>query len=155
MKEECVVETTSHLSTVQPRWEFLPLLSVLDGTPALLPTPGQMTHSAGSVQPGWLHPYDKLQKTWWKNVKYVNCENCLVWNNMDAFTFSLYVTYFSKYAKKHVFIWDCHFSPDSLRMSGLATVTAAVKSLPLYSVSNCHVTNWDCWVWNTVQTLSF
>lgn len=46
----------------------------------------------------------------------------------------------------------CHVSPDSLRMSGLATVTAAVKSFPLYSVSNCHVTNWDCWVWNTINS---
>lgn len=39
-------------------------------------------------------------------------------------------------------------------MSGLATVTAAVKSLPLYSVSNCQVTNWDCWLWNTAQIVS-
>lgn len=45
------------------------------------------------------------------------------------------------------------FAPDSLKMSGLAIVTAAVKSPPLYSASNCHVTNCDCTVWKTQQCL--
>lgn len=55
---------------------------------------------------------------------------------------------------KSQFVYECAFlniSPDSLRISGLATVTAAVKSLPLYSVSNCQVTNWDCWVYSTIS----
>lgn len=46
-----VEKTASHLSTVQPESEFLLPLLALGGTPVLLPTPGQMTHSAGSVLP--------------------------------------------------------------------------------------------------------
>lgn len=60
--------------------------------------------------------------------------------------------YFQKcwWLQMHVWLLSLDFSPDSRRTSGLATVTAAVKSLPLYSVSNCHVTNCDCCVWEHI-----
>lgn len=55
----------------------------------------------------------------------------------------------------HLLYWGTHaIIPDSLRMSGLAKVIAAVKSLPLYSVSNCHVTNCACWVYKKEYEVS-
>lgn len=56
--------TNTDLSTVQPTWGCLLLLLGPDDKPALLPTPTQKTHSAGSVPRGWL-PGIKAANTQW------------------------------------------------------------------------------------------
>lgn len=79
----------------------------------------------------------------------------IFFNSFYVPTFILGITDGYKYKRcAHTWLLSLHFSPDSLRISGLATVTAAVKSLPLYSVSNCHVTNCDCCVYKDIENVT-
>lgn len=146
----CWPLTHAYLSIVQPKWEFLLPPLVPGGTLTPLLTPTQKTHSAGSVPRGWLPGINTahINTTHKGRTIYDNKTYWLLWtvfiSNPSSAKIKLTINWpFLILQVK----WMNAISPDSLRTSGLATVTAAVKSLPLYSVSNCQVTNWDCWVY--------